>query len=399
MKYFSQQYCFLIAFVFALFGSVRAGEERESLDLLVNTLVSMENEPAVCSSLMRGMLSGLEGRRNVDPPSGWGPLSEKFSRSPDAEVRDLSTRLSQVFGDRVAMQKAISVVRDSSSNPSQRRTALSSLLEQQCDELPAILERLLDEPAFTLDAIRGYGIIGVDAAPSMLLDRYPQWGAELRRAVVETLATRKNYAEALVAGIESKIVSRDDVPVQVARSMSDILGKRFTNVYGDIRPIAEDRVNLLAKYKAMITPQSLSDADASRGRAMFQKTCAACHQLYGEGGLVGPDLTGSNRANLDYILLNSVDPSYDVPDAYKMLQVLTVEGRVINGVLAEEDAVRLVLKTAEQPRVVVAKSDIESRRVSPKSMMPDGQLDQMKTQEVLDLIKYLRTTEQVELAK
>ena len=57
------------------------------------------------------------------------------------------------------------------------------------------------------------------------------------------------------------------------------------------------------------------------------------------------------------------------------------------------------LKTAEQPRVVIAKDDIEVRKISPKSMMPDGQLDQMKEQEVIDLIKYLRTTEQVEMAK
>jgi putative heme-binding domain-containing protein len=115
--------------------------------------------------------------------------------------------------------------------------------------------------------------------------------------------------------------------------------------------------------------------------------------------LVGPELTGSNRANLDYILLNSVDPSYDVPDAYKMVQILTTDGRAINGVLAEEDAVRIVLKTAEQPRVVIAKEDIETQKISPKSMMPDGQLDQLNPSEVIDLIKYLRTTEQVELPK
>ena len=397
MIHFSKRYCLVIAFVVGVGTSANAIDERESLEVLVSTLASMEAEPSVCSSLMRGMLSGLEGRRNVDPPSGWGPLSEKFSQSQDAEVRELSTRLSQVFGDREATQQAISLVRNSSANPSQRRKALNSLLEQQCNELPEILESLLDEPSFRLDAIRGFSVVGVNAAPSLLLGHYPQWNAELRRAVIETLATRKDYAEALTTAIESEAVSREDIPVQVARSLSDILGKRFTKVYGEVRPIAEDRERLLAKYKALITPQSLNEANPSRGRVMFQKTCAACHQLYGEGGLVGPDLTGSNRANLDYILLNSVDPSYDVPDAYKMVQLLTVEGRVINGVLAEEDAVRLVLKTAEQPRVVVAKADIESRRVSPKSMMPDGQLDQMKTQEVIDLIRYLRTTEQVEL--
>jgi Cytochrome c len=339
----------LLALPFVLFGFgyfVQANDERESMRLLVNTLASLESEPEICCSLMRGMLSGLEGRRNVAPPEGWSELSNKFSTSQHENVRELSMQLSQWFGDQEARQKAIALVMDTSASDVQRRATFGRLLSQQCVELPEILETLLNDPAMELDAIRGYSVVAVDAAPELLLARYPRLKAELRRAVIETLATRKDYAEALAAAIESKDIARDDVPVHVARSLTDILGKRFTRVYGDVRPIAEDRERLLAKYKAMITPEALSGADPSRGRVVFQKTCAACHQLYGEGGLVGPDLTGSNRANLDYTLLNSVDPSYDVPDSYKMVQILTVEGRVINGVLAEEDAVRVVLKPA-----------------------------------------------------
>ena len=166
-----------------------------------------------------------------------------------------------------------------------------------------------------------------------------------------------------------------------------------------MKPIAQDRAKLMAKYRSLLTVEAVSKADASRGRAVFKKTCASCHLLYGEGAKIGPDLTGSNRANLDYILLNSVDPSYDVPDAYKMVTIATNDGRVLNGIIAEEDASRVVLKTVEQPRVTIAKEDIDIRKVSPKSMMPDGQFEKMKPQELLDLIKFLRTTEQVEIAK
>ena len=82
-----------------------------------------------------------------------------------------------------------------------------------------------------------------------------------------------------------------------------------------------------------------------------------------------------------------------------MVIIQTVDGRVLNGVIAEENAQNVVLKTVEQPRVVVLKKDIEVRRISPKSMMPDGQLDQMKPQDVINLIKYLQTIEQVEVAE
>ncbi len=399
MKHFSCSA--ILVSVVLLIGSPIAWaiDEAEAFEVLIKTLREVEQQPAVCSAVMRGILSGLEGRRNVALPPGWTELSEKFARSEDAGVRELSLRISQVFGDMQATQQAIDLVKNRSADEARRRSALRSLLEQQNDEAAQLLASLIDEPAFTLDAIRGYAIVGNEMAPKVLLDRYVKLAPDLRRAVVETLATRKKYAEALLSAIEKKQVSREEIPVQVARALGEILGERFIKVYGEVRPVAEDRERLLAKYKALITPEAIATADAARGRVVFQKTCAACHLLYGEGGLVGPDLTGSNRANLDYLLLNSVDPSYDVPDAYKMVQILTAEGRVIHGVLAEEDAQRVVLKTAEQPRVAIAKSDIESRKISTKSMMPDGQLDQMKPAEVIDLIKYLRTTEQVELAK
>jgi putative heme-binding domain-containing protein len=346
--------------------------------------------------LLQGMLSGLAGRRNVAAPKGWSQLSAKLAKSEDKTVRDLSLQLSQIFGDREAAKRAIALLKDTSADPDARRTALRSLLSQQNKEVAVLLESLLDDAALQIDAIRSYAMVGSKTAPALLLGRYEKMNPQHRRAVIETLASRKGYAEALLAAVKRKAISRDEIPVHVARSLRDILGKRFTEVFGEVKPVAEDREKLIAKYKKLITPESLASADALRGRAVFQKTCAACHLLYGEGGKIGPDLTGSNRANLDYILLNSVDPSYDVPEGYRMVQVITVDGLVINGLVAEEDGARLVLKTVEQPRLVIAKEDIEVRRVSPKSMMPDGQLDAMKPQEVIDLIKYLRTTEQVE---
>jgi putative heme-binding domain-containing protein len=376
----------------------RGIDEAESLDLLVETLVSSD-DPQVRIALMRGMLSGLAGRRRVQAPAGWSDLSQQLATSESSSIRDLSMQLSQIFGDVKAIQRALAILQDSAADLNARRTALRSLLTQQNEEASWMLESLLDEDSLRLDAIRGYAMVENASAPGVLLARYQEMTPELRRAVVETLATRKPYAEALLDAVKQQTVPRDDVPAHVARSLNNILGDRFVEVFGKFKPVAQNREKRIAKYKKMITPAAMATADASHGRALFKKTCASCHLLYGEGGKIGPDLTGSNRANLDYILLNSVDPSYDVPEGYKMVLIVTVDGRVINGVVAEEDANRVVLKTVEQPEVIIAKEDIDSRSISPKSMMPDGQLEQMKPQELLDLIKYLRTTEQVELAE
>ncbi len=386
-----------------LFGTahlcpVRAADEAESLNLLAETLSTVD-DASVLRSLMKGMLKGLEGRRKVDAPDGWSKIAARLNVSSDAGVRDLSNQLSQIFGDTAAVQRALAIVKDSGAKPQERRKQLQALLAQQNQRASELLEGLLDDPKMRLTAIRGYATVANKAAPALLLKRFSSFSPELQKAVIETLATRKPYAEALSKATRDGLVPRKEIPMHVARSLKSLLGKNFESVFGELPELGADREKLIAKWKSRITPAALEAADASRGRAVFKKTCAACHLLFGEGGKIGPDLTGSNRANLDYLLLNSVDPSYDVPAAYKMVSILTVDGRAVNGVLAEEDGTRVVLKTVEKPRLVIAKSDIEERMISKKSMMPDGQLEALKNQEVIDLIKYLRTTEQVELAK
>lgn len=373
-----------------------SADEQQIFQVLIRT-IRASDDPAVQVSLMKGMLSGLEGRRDVVPPESWGSLYEKLSRSDDARVRERAAALSQVFGDQAAVEKALNDVLDRSLPVDARRDALGRLLNQQNREASELLVQLMDEPGMTVDAIRGVAIVENKKASQLLLDRYSDFNSQQQRAVIETLASRKVYAELLLNALKSQRIERGAIPAQVARSLTDLLGEPFIDVFGEVREVAQDRTKVLAKYKALCNPDALATASAARGRAVYEKTCAACHMLYGAGGKVGPDLTGSNRANLDYILLNSVDPSYDVPDAYRTVSVLTVDGRSVNGVLAEEDARRIVLKTPEQPRVVIAKEDIEQRKISPKSMMPEGQLDQMTPEEVLDLIKYLRTTQQVEM--
>ncbi len=373
-------------------------DDPDSLARLVAIIQKSENA-SVQAALLKGMLSGLEGRRNMTAPAGWSELAEKLSQSDDANVKDLATQLSQIFGDKNAQLKLLLVLKNTDSNTNDRRKALNSLLSQRSSDASKFLESLLDHPELRMDAIRGYAMVENPDAPSILLSRFKKFDPQQQKAVVETLASRKIYANALLLAFQNNKIKRDDIPVQVARSLSITLGVAFERVYGKIKSVGADREKQIAKYKKLITPEAIEKANSSRGRVLFNKTCASCHMLYGEGGKVGPDLTGSNRANLDYILLNSVDPSYDVPEGYRAELISTLDGLIITGVIAEEDGTKVVLKTAEQPRVVIAKEDIENRKTSDKSIMPDGQLDELTSEQVLDLIKYLRTTEQVELEK
>ncbi|WP_197456072.1 c-type cytochrome [Stieleria neptunia] len=373
-------------------------DEAATLALLVRT-IRQTDQDTVRAALMKGMLRGLEGRRNVQAPDDWSVLAEALSRSDNASIRESADRLSQIFGDAAATERALATLRDSSAPGAERQAALGSLVTQRYEGLADELEGLLEIEALHLDAIRAYGIIAKQDAPNILLARYADAAPQSQRAIIETLATRKAYAKALVRGIKTNIVPREHIPSYIARSLRDVLGKEFTEVYGEIPELQKNTREMIDKYKRLITDEVLASADARRGRVVFQKTCGACHLMYAAGGKVGPDLTGSNRANLDYLLLNSVDPSGDVPEGYRTQLIQTVDGRVLTGVLAEEDNRRVVLKTVDQPRVVIAKEDIEARKVSEKSMMPEGQLDQLSRKDLFDLVKYMQTKSQVEAAK
>ena len=378
--------------------NANALDEQQTLALLVKTIQDT-SDPETQTALLKGMLTGLEGRRDVPTPKGWAELGKTLRSANSDQVRALSGRLSQIFGDEQAIAEALKLLKDSQANTKDRARAFKGLVEQRRKELKPILSSLLEVPDLQLDAIRAFGVIENEDAAQILLSRYRSLGESQQRAIVETLATRKNYAIGLIGGLKEKVVPRDAIPSYLARSLRDLLGDQFTNVYGKIPEMKQNVKAMIKKYKGIITPKAMAQADASRGRAVFKKTCGNCHLMYGTGGKIGPDLTGSNRKNLDYFLLNSLDPSADVPEGYRMVLIQTEDGRVLNGVIAEENNQRIILKTVDQPQLVIAKEDIVNRKVSEKSMMPEGQLQQLKRRELFDLVRYLQTTEQVELPK
>ena len=133
----------------------------------------------------------------------------------------------------------------------------------------------------------------------------------------------------------------------------------------------------------------------SEGRVLYKNVCGSCHQLYGEGGKLGPDLTGSGRADLGYLLENSIAPSGVVSAEYTMTSLKLADGRTLGGVIAAEDDRTLTLRmpTGE---TTLEKSEITKRETLPVSIMPEGLLDALTAGQRRDLLAYLMHPRQVE---
>jgi putative heme-binding domain-containing protein len=257
---------------------------------------------------------------------------------------------------------------------------------------------LLTDKGLRRTALRGLAAYADAATPKRVLAVFGDLSPDEKQDAVATLSSRKEYALALLDAVERKAVARTDISAYVARQLYALGDKEVTGrlreVWGDIRDTAPDKQKQLARYKAMLTPGYLSRADLGNGRLVFSKTCQQCHTLYGEGGKIGPDLTGSNRANLDYILSNILDPSAEVAQDYRMSVVMTKAGRFLTGMIVERTPNRITLQTATE-RLVIAREDVASVRDSPQSMMPEGQLDALTKEQVRDLIAYLAGKTQV----
>ena len=250
---------------------------------------------------------------------------------------------------------------------------------------------MLDDPALRVDAIRAIAAYDDDGLGRLLIDRYKTFNAAEKAEAIQTLTSRPRYGRMLTDAIARSVVPKTDIPPYAARQLLRVVGTRFVEVWGPVEG-REQRAHFLALSRAA---QRNGDAGANpkNGRAVFQRTCAACHKLYGEGGTLGPDLTGSNRSNLNWLLFNVLEPNAEVQDAYKMVVVTTRDGRTYSGSVVAETDRQVTLRVAgREAPVVVSKSEIQSREATSVSMMPPGLLDPLADNEVIDLVGYLKTT-------
>jgi putative membrane-bound dehydrogenase-like protein len=356
----------------------------------------------VTRDMLQGVIDGLGGVRETPAPSEWLNAGPKLLASPSREVRDRAMSLAVTFKDEQVIESMKKTAADSKADIAARSAAIRVLLRRGKPDLVPILKQLVADKDLRAEAIRGLAAFNDPDTPALLLKAYPTLSDSENEDAVQTLAARPEWALALLDAIEKGTVPRRDVSVFVARQMHGLKDKRvaerLATVWGQLQPVSANRAALTAKYKALLTDDAIAKADLPRGRQAFVKNCAACHKLYEEGGDIGPALTGSQRANLDYILENVLDPSAVVPREYQVSVIELANGRRINGIIRAETDKALTVRTANET-LVVPKDEIESRTVSKMSMMPEGIFDKMAEQEVRDLAAYLRGKEQVPLPK
>ncbi|MEO1973955.1 MAG: c-type cytochrome, partial [Pirellulaceae bacterium] len=165
--------------------------------------------------------------------------------------------------------------------------------------------------------------------------------------------------------------------------------KRVQDTWGKVRVTPEEQKQQIANYKKQLSEKVIDRGDLGKGRALYEKKCANCHRIFGQGGNIGPDLTGAQRSNIDYLLENLVDPSSAVSRDYQMEVLSTDAGRVVTGLIVAETPQAVTIQTVNE-RLIIPKSEVDERQKSSVSMMPTGLLNELSKDEVRDLVAFLK---------
>ena len=327
-------------------------------------------------------------------------VESKLRDSANPDVRTLVATISLTFGSKAAQESLRKTLSDSSAPLAARRTALDALVGVKDSSLVQTLQSLLKDSALRGAALRALGSFNDDKTPDAILAVYNSLSTEQKRDALNTLASRPEYTRTLLGAVtESKVSSKDltaDIIRQIRKHKDPAIQEQVTKIYGSAREISADKQAEIQRYRAIYGRGGSQPGNASPGRVVFNKVCAQCHTLFDSGGKVGPDITGANRSDLNYLLETIVDPNAVIPNEYRATEIETKDGRSLTGIVKVMGDKSIQLQTANE-LVTIPRNEIASMRQSELSMMPEGLLSTLTDQEVRDLLYYLSRSGQVPL--
>lgn len=354
---------------------------------------------------LKGIAAALRGRRKVAARSAWIPLIQQHQSETDSDLNDLANELLVVFGDGRTIDSLLKIARQKDADPAARRQALKVVLDSGTEGLQKTLLSLRSDQVIGADAIRGLAKHPAETVPTQLIKMYSNAKHDHRPAIIETLSSRPSYAVHLLNALSTGIVTADDIPAGTASRIANLgdpnLNQLLAEHWGAVRASTDEKERRIKQYRDMLMTQPAVAGPAGRtpnkpdGRKLFDKTCGTCHMMFGEGKKIGPDLTGSNRDSIDYLLDNIVDPSRIVPRGMRQSIFLLDDGRVITGVPIREDSNTLTIQTTDGVKSVDTDA-IERRQQQETSLMPEGLLENLSDAQIRDLFAFLQSTSQVQ---
>jgi len=343
-------------------------------------------------AILKGMSAALDGWLKAPKPADWDTVVERVESQGDETTKQLLREISLVFGSGRAVEQLKAIAKDKDQAPAVRRRAMRSLAEARISGAAELMTALLGDRDVVEEAVRSLAAVGDPKLADILLERYPRLSQPGKVAVIEAIASRPTDVPRLLDAVEQGAIAADDIRAfqlrQIQLSGNADVQAKIARLWPKLRLIEGDRLKQIGELRERLSPESLASADKLAGQRLYEQSCAKCHKLFGRGETVGPELTGAQRNNLNYWLENIVDPSAAVATNFRMSLIALEDGRVLNGVVLQENERSLSVQTPTE-RMTIDRSLVEEVKPSELSLMPNGLLDQLSDQQLKELFAYL----------
>ncbi len=361
--------------------------------------LTKEPDAAKREATLGMILSSARGSGKLSMPADWAATTAKLKTGASGAVEKMVSELSALFGDAEALQAFRSQLGSGSLDTPAREKALAVLLQSQDTATAKLLQQIVSDQG-TPASLRRKGIQALASlkdpeTPKVLGALLPKLSANELPDAVNTLASTKEGSKELLKAVEAKTVPATALSPFLVRQLTAFDDKEINalikSAWGDVNAPKADLAERTKKFRDLLTPAALAKGDLAKGKMLFTATCGQCHKLFGEGQNVGPDITGSNRADLNYLLENVLDPNAVIGKAYQLNLFTMKDGRVMSGVIKEESPATVKIAMMGGVEFTLPQADIAKREVSKLSTMPEGLFDALPKEQVIDLVKYLQS--------
>ena len=341
-----------------------------------------------------GIAKALDGWNRAEEPAAWKPFVKSLGAEPDSEEQTLVQDLNLLFGDQITIDDLFRTMQDRNASVQARRQAIETIGRLKPDQrFFKAAQKLIGKSELTHSVLRGMVRLDQNEIPDLVLKNFAGMDPQARKLAIDLLSGRSLFAQKLLTAIEKKRIPVNLLTASHARRIAGFqdpkLDDQLKRVWGTVRSSSAEKLEQIDRLRQELTPETIDSANVRVGQKLFQQNCATCHVMRGQGGAIGPDLTGSDRKNMNYLLENIVDPSSSVADSYRSSNVLLFDGRLLVGVVVKQSEKTLSLQTKDQ-LVTLDQEDIEAIKLTKLSLMPEGLLDQLKARQRAALFKYLQ---------
>lgn len=357
-------------------------------------LISLAPSKADAKILMSGLREGLRGRDAI----GLSPELTKAIQPYQSELFGGPLALAIRQGDAKAVDKALGIIADENADLDHRLSYIKIMGQTNQPKSVPVLLKIVESSRSSgalkqtaLQALQRYDVADIGLR---VVKAYPQFRGDegVRNAAIDLFASRSEWTHDLLHAIEkTKKISKGDVPEQVARRLKLLndpgIAKAVDRFWPNVKLATSSEKNeTITKYSKLIKSGT---GDQNKGRALFSMHCGSCHRMFNEGGEIGPDLTGYERSNVNYLLLNIIDPNADIREGYVVHRITTMDGRILEGKIAARNGDALTLQSLAGKEITLSATQIKEMKALQTSIMPERILDPLTDQEISDLFAYL----------